>query len=84
MLQVSYIQTANLLRSSTSSGSSLPARGELWYPQAAYKNRETGTLHFTVPGGEQVISNGALQSTPEQKARANTLRCHSAFKVRIR
>jgi hypothetical protein len=43
--------------------------GELWYPQAAYKNRETGTLRFTVPAGEKVISNGTPQSTPEQAAR---------------
>jgi len=79
------LQTANLLRSSTSVRKVLcRRRGATWYPQAAYKNRETGTLHFTVPGGEQVISNGALQSSRSRKRGANRLRCHSAFKVRIR
>jgi hypothetical protein len=50
-------------------GSFAGGGGELWYPQAAYKNRETGTLRFSVPTGEKVISNGALQSTQEQMAR---------------
>ena len=43
--------------------------GELWYPQTAFKNRETGTLRFQVPPGDTVISNGELQSTEAQKAR---------------
>lgn len=50
-------------------GSFAGGGGELWYPQAAYKNRETGMLRFSVAAGEKVISNGALQSTQEQKAR---------------
>lgn len=50
-------------------GSFAGGSGESWYPQAAFKNRETGTLRFTVPPGEKVISNGTRQSTPEQRAR---------------
>lgn len=80
-LPISAAQSTLLQFSYTSDGKSAPqfnvspegsfagGGGELWYPQAAYKNRETGTLRVTVPGGEKVISNGALQSTQEQKAR---------------
>ena len=50
-------------------GSFAGGGGELWYPQASYKDRETGTLRFFVPSGEKVISNGAMQSTEEQAAR---------------
>ena len=50
-------------------GSFAGGGGELWYPQVSYKSRETGTLRFTAPAGEKVISNGALQSTQEQKAK---------------
>jgi hypothetical protein len=50
-------------------GSFAGGGGELWYPQVAYKNREIGTLRFSVPAGEKVISNGALQSMQEQKGR---------------
>ena len=50
-------------------GSFAGGGGELWYPQAAYKNRETATLRFNVPARERVISNGVLESTPEQQAR---------------
>lgn len=50
-------------------GSFAGGGGELWYPQTAFKNRETGTLRFQVPAGETVISNGELQSTEAQKAR---------------
>lgn len=52
----------------TPEGSLAGGGGELWYPQADYKNRETGTLRFNVPARETVISNGDLQSTPAQKA----------------
>ena len=48
-------------------GSFAGGGGELWYPQAAYKNREIGTLRFIAPVGETVISNGQLASTPEQR-----------------
>jgi len=47
-------------------GSYAGGGGELWYPQIAFKNRDVGTLSFFVPTGEMVISNGILQSTPEQ------------------
>jgi len=50
-------------------GSFAGGGGELWYPQVAYKNREIGRLRFTAPAGETVISNGALESTLEQKAK---------------
>jgi hypothetical protein len=50
-------------------GSFAGGGGELWYPQAAFKLRETGTLRFKVPAGQQVIANGSLQSTPRQRAR---------------
>ena len=50
-------------------GSFAGGGGELWYPQAAYKNREAGLLRFIVPAGETVVSNGALESTSEQKAK---------------
>ena len=50
-------------------GSFAGGGGELWYPQAAYKNREVGTLRFNVPAGETAFSNGLLESTPPQKAR---------------
>jgi hypothetical protein len=49
-------------------GSFAGGGGELWYPQVAYKNREIGTLRFIAPVGETVISNGFLESTPEQRA----------------
>lgn len=45
--------------------------GELWYPQVSFSVRETGTLQFTVPTGETVISNGTLQSSSEQSAQGN-------------
>lgn len=50
-------------------GSFAGGGGELWYPQAAYKNRESGMLRFILPAGEKVISTGVLESTPEQTAR---------------
>ncbi len=50
-------------------GSFAGGGGELWYPQVAYKNREIGRLRFTAPAGETVISNGALESTLEQRAK---------------
>jgi Peptidase family M1 domain len=53
----------------SSEGSFAGGGGELWYPQAAFKLRETGTLRFIVPPGQRVIANGSLRSTPEQKAR---------------
>ncbi len=49
-------------------GSFAGGGGELWYPQVAYKYREIGTLRFIAPVGETVISNGLLESTPEQRA----------------
>lgn len=49
-------------------GSFAGGGGELWYPQIAFKNRETGTLRFTVPPGETAVSNGVLESTPQQRA----------------
>ncbi len=50
-------------------GSFAGGGGELWYPQVAYKNREIGRLRFTAPVGETVISNGALASISEQRAK---------------
>lgn len=50
-------------------GSFAGGGGELWYPQTAFSNREVGTLRFLAPAGETVVSNGALQSTPEQQAK---------------
>lgn len=50
-------------------GSFAGGGGELWYPQAAFKNREVGTLRFKVPVGETAFSNGMLESTPQQKSR---------------
>jgi peptidase M1-like protein len=49
-------------------GSFAGGGGELWYPQIAFKNRETGTLRFKVPTGETAVSNGVLESTPQQRA----------------
>jgi hypothetical protein len=49
-------------------GSFAGGGGELWYPQAAFKNREIGTLHFKVPEGDIAFSNGVLESTAQQKA----------------
>lgn len=49
-------------------GSFAGGGGELWYPQAAFKNREIGTLRFMVPPGESVIANGLLQSTASERA----------------
>lgn len=49
-------------------GSLAGGGGELWYPQTAYKDRETGRLRFIVPPGQRVISNGRLASTAEQQA----------------
>jgi len=43
--------------------------GELWYPQLSFKEREIGTLKFTVPVGETAISNGAGVSTAAQKTK---------------
>lgn len=50
-------------------GSFAGGGGELWYPQTAFKNRETGTLRFQVPAGEIAIANGELQSTEMQRAK---------------
>lgn len=49
-------------------GSYAGGGGELWYPQIAFKNRDLGTLRFSVPAGETVVSNGTLRSTPRQKS----------------
>ncbi len=48
-------------------GSFAGGGGELWYPQAAYKNREIGTLRFTALAEDTVISNGTRESAPEQE-----------------
>lgn len=50
-------------------GSFAGGGGELWYPQTAFKNRETGTLRFQIPAGEIVIASGELQSTETQRAK---------------
>jgi len=50
-------------------GSFAGGGGELWYPQIAFKNRETGILRFQVPAGNTVIASGVLRSTEVQKAR---------------
>lgn len=50
-------------------GSFAGGGGELWYPQTAFKNRETGKLRFQVPAGETVIATGGLQSSESQQAR---------------
>ena len=66
-------------------GSFAGGGGELWYPQVAYKNREIGRLRFTAPAGETVISNGALESTLEQKAKGEFIfSCHRTIKIRVR
>lgn len=71
LLKFSYISEArpapqfNISREGSFAGGG----GELWYPQTAFSNRETGTLHFLVPPGETVVSNGSLQSTPEQQSK---------------
>jgi hypothetical protein len=49
-------------------GSFAGGGGELWYPQISFSSRETGTIRFSVPPGEIVISNGRLQSTAERQA----------------
>lgn len=49
-------------------GSYAGGGGELWYPQVAFKNRDVGTLRFSVPAGETVISNGVPQGDPAQRA----------------
>lgn len=70
LLQFSYAsdgKSAPQLNISTE-GSFAGGGGELWYPQSAFKDRETGTLRFAVPAGETVISNGALSSSPAQRA----------------
>ena len=50
-------------------GSFAGGGGELWYPQAAFKNREVGVLHLKVPAGDTAFSNGLLKSSSQQKAR---------------
>ncbi|MEW6130406.1 MAG: M1 family aminopeptidase [Acidobacteriota bacterium] len=50
-------------------GSFAGGGGELWYPQAAFSNREIGTLHFSAPMGETVIANGILKSAKDQQAK---------------
>lgn len=50
-------------------GSFAGGGGELWYPQASFKEKDTGTLRFIVPAGEVAISNGAGISSAAQKAR---------------
>lgn len=49
-------------------GSFAGGSGELWYPQTSFGEQATGTLRFSVPAGETVVSNGALQSSAEQQA----------------
>lgn len=50
-------------------GSFAGGGGELWYPQLSFKEREIGTLRFTVPKGVSVISNGESISNAAQKAK---------------
>ncbi len=50
-------------------GSFAGGGGELWYPQLSFNEREIGTLRFTVPKGESVISNGESISNAAQKAK---------------
>lgn len=71
LLQFSYVSEAKPAPQFNISpeGSFAGGGGELWYPQTSFSNRETGTLRFLVPAGETVVSNGVLQSTPEQQAK---------------
>lgn len=49
-------------------GSFAGGGGELWYPQSSFKERDIGTLRFTVPKGESAISNGESVSSAARKA----------------
>jgi len=70
VLQFSYVsdgKTAPQFNVSPE-GSFAGGGGELWYPQAAFKNREVGVLHFKVPAGDTAFSNGLLTSSSQQRA----------------
>jgi hypothetical protein len=71
LLQFSYVSKAEAAPQFNISpeGSFAGGGGELWYPQTSFSNRETGTLRFSAPAGETVISGGSLQSGAQEQAK---------------